>query len=102
MDLLLLRSKVSTKKLNDNVYKRNFSLDDIATRLHNEELEDGKSYWNNIQHQRQLFDHLTQKWNLSSLADWYTVSTQKVASAGGSSLLKIYGNSLPKGTYTYH
>jgi hypothetical protein len=61
----------------ESIYPHHFS------RSHNV----SKGYWQDINNQRQFFNHLAASLNIKTANDWYKVGTSYVISKGGAAIL---------------
>jgi hypothetical protein len=52
------------------------------------------NYWHDIRNQRHFLDNLAKRLSVSSPQDWYRYTVKDIQKNGGSSLLKLYKNSL--------
>jgi hypothetical protein len=56
-----------------------------------------RSYWQNIENQRTLFDKIAKTLNVNKPEDWKNIHVDQVLALGASNVLVHYGHSLSKG-----
>eukprot|EP00028_Trichosphaerium_sp_Am-I-7-wt_P008396 CAMPEP_0168534266 /NCGR_PEP_ID=MMETSP0405-20121227/17762_1 /TAXON_ID=498012 /ORGANISM="Trichosphaerium sp, Strain Am-I-7 wt" /LENGTH=59 /DNA_ID=CAMNT_0008560869 /DNA_START=1 /DNA_END=177 /DNA_ORIENTATION=+ len=50
-------------------------------------------YWNEVEHQRLIFDDIAKQLNVKTCADWYNVCSKDVLERGAGGTLVKYGKS---------
>jgi hypothetical protein len=55
------------------------------------------SYWKDMKKQRDFFDQLAVKWNITTPKDWNKVTTSMVIAEGGKFIKRFYNMSLIQG-----